>query len=251
MSHPLVARLREGDAAARRATCAAIPDDAAAVLLIEPLGNTLADPDPAVRRAAGDALVRIGREAREVDALLLRVLRGDEPASRFEAARALAELAPPSPKLVPVLVEALASPRRETAWEAARLLVDAGRLHPEVTPIVIGLVRAAPSPAARAMAVACLRELAPEHPGAEPALLEASRDAHASLRRAAFTALPAVTTHLPPGAASAARCREAAGGDADPAVRRLAARALEIIGQRHGPDASTGNSLPGARERRS
>jgi len=251
VSHALVARLREGDAAARRAACAAIPDDPAAVLLIEPLGDALADPDPGVRRAAGDALVRIGREAREVDARLLGVLRGDEAASRFEAARALAELAPPGPKLVPVLVEALASPRRETAWEAARLLVDAGRLHPEVTPIVIGLVRAGPSPAARAMAVACLRELAPEHPGAELALLEASRDADAGLRRAAFTALPAVTAYLPAEAASAARCRAAAGQDPDPAVRRLAARALEIMGRERGPDASAAEPAPGARETRS
>jgi len=228
VSHPLVARLESGDVAERRDACAAIARDPSAVLLLEPLRRALDDPDAGVRRAAGDSLVALGRRAGEVDALLLDVLRGDQPESRFEAARALAELAPPSPKLVPVLVEALGSERRDTAWEAARILVDAGRLHAEVAPIVIGLVRAGPSAGVRAMAAACLRELAPEHAEAARALLDATHDPDTSLRRAAFTALPAVAPFAPPGTV-AARCREAAGGDADASVRRLAARALELI----------------------
>ena len=235
MSHPLLAQLERGDAAARRDACAAIARDPSAVLLIEPLRRALDDPDAGVRRAAGDSLVLLGRRAGEVDGLLLDALRGDRPASRFEAARALAELAPPSPKLVPALIEALGSERRDTAWEAARILVDAGRLHAEVTPIVVGLVRAGPSPGARAMAASCLRELAPEHPEAAAVLLEASRDRDVSLRRAAFTALPAVAPFAAPGAV-AARCREAAAGDADGSVRTLAARALELI-EGDAPDA--------------
>jgi HEAT repeat protein len=231
MSHPLVARLEHGDVAERRDACAAIARDPSAVLLIAPLARALDDADPGVRRAAGDALVALGRRAGEVDAVLLEALRGPRPASRFEAARALAELAPPSPKLVPVLIEALGSERRETAWEAARILVDAGRLHPEVPPIVVGLVRAGPSPGVRAMAAACLRELAPEHPEAAEALLEASRDREASLRRAAFTALPAVAPFAAPGSVTA-RCREAAREDDDASVRALAARAGELVERR-------------------
>jgi HEAT repeat protein len=229
VSHPLVAQLETGDAAARRAACAAIVQDPSAVLLLEPLRDALGDSDPGVRRAAGDALVQLGRQAGEVDALLLGVLRSGRTESRFEAAHALAELAPPSPKLIPALVAALGHERRETAWEAARILVDAGRLHAEVAPIVIGLVRAGPSTAVRCMAVACLRELAPEHPESAKALLEVSRDPEPTLRRAAFTALPSVAPYAAPGEEIGARCRDAAAADPDPAVRTLAERALELI----------------------
>jgi HEAT repeat protein len=232
VSHPLAERLRDGDAEARRAACAAIAEDPSAVLLLEPLRDALADPEPAVRRAASRALARLGRETPAVDALLLEALRGDRPESRFEAARALAELAPPSPKLVPVLIETLGCERRETAWEAARLLVDAGRLHAEVPPIVIGLVRAGPTPSVRSMAVSCLRELAPEHPEAAAALLAAAADPDAGLRRAAFTALPSIAACQPPGPVRTdllARCSEAARSDRDASVRSLADRALALV----------------------
>jgi HEAT repeat protein len=228
VSHPLVERLECGDAPARRAAAGAIARDPAAALLLEPLARALDDADPGVRRAAGDALVALGRSEREVDRLLLGALRGERAESRFEAARAMAELAPPSPKLVPALVEALSAPRRETAWEAARILVDAGRLHAEVAPLLTGLVRAGPDAAARAMAVACLRELAPERPESAAALLDASRDPDVGVRRAAFTALPALAPFAEPGPI-AARCREAAGDDPDASVRSLAERARELI----------------------
>lgn len=250
MSHPLVDRLRDGDAETRRAACAAIAEDPSAVLLLEALRDALADPEPAVRRAASRALARLGRETPEVDPLLLEALRGDRPESRFEAARALAELAPPSPKLVPALIEALGSQRRETAWEAARLLVDAGRLHAEVAPIVIGLVRAGPTPGVRSMAVSCLRELAPEHPEAAAALLDAAADPDAGLRRAAFTALPSIAACQPPdGAARAAleaRCGEAAGSDPDASVRTLADRARALVrgDVLPGPDGGPRSSNP-------
>jgi len=227
VSHPLLTQLEGGDVETRRKACDAIALDPSAVLLLEPLCRALEDPDAGVRRAAGNSLVALGRHSGEVDGLLLGVLRGERPESRFEAARALAELAPPSPKLVPALIEALGSERRETAWEAARLLVDAGRMHAEVAPIVIGLVRAGPTPDVRRMAVACVRELAPEHPETAAALLEISREADPGLRRAAFTALPAAAPFTPDGLA--ARCREAADDDADASVRTLAARALELI----------------------
>ncbi len=225
VSHPLLAQLRAEDAEARRAACAAIALDPAAVLLLAPLAQALGDGSAAVRRAAGNALVHLGRTLPEVDARLLAALRGDDPRSRFEAARALAELAPPAPRLIPVLVEALGSVEGETAWEAARLLVDAGRLHAEVTPIVTGLVRAGATPAVRRMAIFCLQKLAPERPESETALLEASRDPDPALRRAAVMALPSLVAA---GGAVAERLAEAARDDPDPAVRRLAGRAREI-----------------------
>lgn len=225
MSHPLVEQLQSGDDAARRAACAAIPDDPAAVLLLAPLARALGDASAAVRRAAGDALVRLGRSVSEVDGLLLTALRGDDPRSRFEAARALAALAPPAPRLIPALVETLGSAEREMAWEAARLLVDAGRLHAEVVPIVTGLARAGATPDVRRMAIFCLQKLAPERPESLAALLEASRDPDPALRRAAVLALPALSDASGP---VAERLAEAAERDPDPAVRRLAGRAREI-----------------------
>jgi HEAT repeat protein len=225
VSHPLVEQLERGDEAARCKACAAIAEDPAAALLLGPLARALGDASAAVRRAAGDALARLGRSAREVDGLLLAALRGDDPRSRFEAARTLAALAPPAPRLVPVLVEALGSAEPETAWEAARLLADAGRLHAEVVPIVTGLARAGATPAVRRMAIFCLQKLAPERPESVAALLEASRDPDPVLRRAAVMALPAVAEAE---GAVAARLAEAAERDPDPDVRRLAGRAREL-----------------------
>jgi len=231
VTHPLVAQLRSEEAPERRAACSAIADDPAAALLIEPLAAALGDPELRVRRAAGDALVRLGRSLPEVDGLLLAALRGEDPASRFEAARALAELAPPAPRLVPALVEALGSREGETAWEAARLLVDAGRLHHEVLPLVTGLVRAGATPALRRMAIFCLRELSPERPETIDALLDASRDPDPALRRAALSALPALLAGAGDGDAVSRRLAEAAREDPDPVARRLAERASELFRQ--------------------
>jgi HEAT repeat protein len=231
MTHPLLTRLGDADPAVRRDACAALPDDPSAILLLEPLAEALADADPEVRRAAGDALVCLGRTSSQVDPLLLAALRGDAPESRFEAARALAALSPPAPRLIPALVEALGNPRPEIAWEAARLLVDAGRLHGEVAPIVTGLVRAGETSALRRMAIFCLRELAPERPETEDALLFASRADDPALRRAALSALPAL---LRSGASAEAvhhRLEEAARGDPDSAVRVLAERARNLAGE--------------------
>jgi hypothetical protein len=83
------------------------------------------------------------------------------------------------------------------------------------------------------MAVSCLRELAPEHPEAAAALLEAAADPDATLRRAAFTALPSLAScwadEPDDGGDFETRCREAARSDPDAGVRTLAGRALELI----------------------
>ena len=230
MSHALLGRLSHGDPAVRREACHEIAFDPSAVLLLEALAGALADPDRGVRRAAGDALIRLGGTHAEVDALLREALRGDAAPARFEAARALAALAPPAPRLIPALVEALAHPEPDVAWEAARLLVDMGRLHAEVVPIVTGLVRAGEGAGLRRMAVFCLRELAPERDETEAALLEASRADDAALRGAALSALPALVRSGAEAAGLAARSGEAARSDPDAGVRALAARARSLCG---------------------
>lgn len=231
MSHPLRERLTDASPAERRAACRAVPDDPSAVLLLEAVGEALGDSDAGVRRAAGDALVALGRRHPEVDPLLLAALRADGAPRRFEAARALAALAPPAPRLIPALVEALGSAEQEIAWEAARLLVDTGRMHAEVVPIVTGLVHAGPSAGARRMAIFCLGKLAPERPETGEALLAASRSEEPALRRAAVSALPALARSGNACEAVASRLAEAAGSDPDPAVRALAERARTLGGQ--------------------
>ena len=76
------------------------------------------------------------------------------------------------------------------------------------------------------MATFCLRELAPDRPAAAQALLEASRDDDAHVRRAALTAMAGL---LDPPAPVVARLDEAL-DDADASTAGLAALALGELG---------------------
>jgi hypothetical protein len=231
MGHPLLARLASPDAQTRRAACREAAEDASAILLVDALVTALGDPDRAVARLASDALTHIARRGGgrdDVDRALRRALHAGDAALRFGAAFTSARLEPPAPRLLPALVEALGLPDGDRRWAAAKLLVETGRLHGEVLLVVLGLLREATSPVVRRMATYCLRELAPDRPEALRALLAASRDADAALRRASYTAL-AVLLDSPPEAA--ARLHEAAESDADPAARRIAFRALEQLRQ--------------------
>jgi hypothetical protein len=80
------------------------------------------------------------------------------------------------------------------------------------------------------MAIFALRELAPDRIEAAQALADATRDTDLQLRRAAFTAMAALTA-LPPGLEK--RLLEAIREDGDAASRRLAALALGEIGGRN------------------
>jgi HEAT repeat protein len=76
------------------------------------------------------------------------------------------------------------------------------------------------------MAAHCLRELSPDQPPTAAALLRATRDPDASVRRAALTSLAGVGAD-DPGIAS--RLAEVASQDSDPGSRALAERSLERI----------------------
>jgi HEAT repeat protein len=228
VSHPILARLRSSDPAERRRACREAAADPAATLLADALAEALGDAERAVARAASDALAEIAHRDRAVVAVLRRGLDDPRPGRRFAAAETLSRVEPPGPKLLPILVEALASPVGEVRWSAARLLVGLGRLHGEVLPLLLGLVRADERPGVRRMATFALRELAPDLPAAAEALLAASRDAAAGVRRAAYTALAAVSDAPP---AVATRLAEALHGEPDAVARRLAALALgELAG---------------------
>ncbi len=222
MGHPIVERLASPRAEERARACREAPEDPAAVVLVDALVEALGDAERSVASAAVEALVAIGRE-HDVSAALRRGLRAPGALARFHAAWAHARLEPPGPALLPALVGVLGNEARELRWRAARLLVETGRLHPEVATLVGGLVRTGEPLRLRCMACHCLRELAPDDPGAAAALLEASRAVQPPLRRAALTALAGL---LAPPAAVEARLQEAARDEADEASRELARSAL-------------------------
>ncbi len=227
MTEALLERLRSGDPDDRRAACREAVDEPESEELLDALSALLGDPARAVARTASDSLAKLGRTQRGVDRSLTAALRSDDPRRRFGAAFTLARLAPPTPRLLPALVEALSLADGDVRWAAAKLLVEAGRLHGEVLPLLLGLARAGADPRQRRMASYCLRELAPDRPEAARVLLQATLDEDLRVRRAAFTALAGL---IDPPAEVGVRLVEALAGDADGAVRRIAAVALGEIG---------------------
>lgn len=222
----LTEELRDPDFAVRCAACERAPDDPSAVLLGGALAERLDDEDLRVARSAAHALARISRKGGGPDPALAKALRSRSPNQRIFAVFAFAEIEPPGQRILPALLGGLAHADGGVRWAAARLVVETGRAHPEVLGILLGLVGAGEGAQTRRMAAYALRELAPDVPQAAHALLDASRDSDAQVRRAALTAL-ANLMDAPP--AVAARLREVAGSDADPTARRLAERALELL----------------------
>jgi glyoxylase-like metal-dependent hydrolase (beta-lactamase superfamily II) len=224
--HPLVARLRDENPQARREACAEAARDPSAVLLVDPLCEALADPEPRVARAASDALVSIGAHDTLVATRLYGALRGASPDGRCWAAFAIARLEPPSIKLLPVLLDGLEREDREIRWSSARLLVELGRLEVEVLPVMLHFVAGDERPRLRRMAVFALRELAPDRPETTRALLAASHSEDPEVRRAALPALAPMLEHTE---AARARLLEAREQDPDPESRALAASALRAL----------------------
>jgi hypothetical protein len=227
VSHPLLARLRSPDADLRRQACLEVPQDPAAVILADALGESLGDPVLAVAVAASDALVALARQQHDVKPVLRASLHQPEPSRRLHAALTWARLEPPEPRLLPALVGGLGLADGKRRWWAAKCLVDTGRLHGQVLPLLVGLSRGDASPVVRRMARHCLRELACDDPAAAQALLEATYDRDVAARRAGYAALAAL---LDPPDAVFARLLEALSGEPDGACRRIATVALAELG---------------------
>ena len=229
MSHPLLERLRDADPEARRKACTAAATDPSAVLLVDALCESLADPDKRVARAASDALAAIGSHDGEVGRHLSAALGRRGGDRRWWTAFTLSRLEPPSIKLMPILVDALEHEQGDIRWSAAKLLVEMGRLEPEVLPVLLHFVASEERPAARRMAIFCLRELAPDREETGPALLAASHAADREIQRAALGALAALLEPTPP---VWQRLREAAEQDGDPTARHIATTAIASLGRR-------------------
>ena len=230
MTHPIVERLHSVDPSERRAACRDSVSDPSATLLVEALGEALGDSVVEVAREASDALARLAREVGGVPEVVHGALRSEVPSRRWFAALTSARIEPPSARLLAPAVEALASDRKEVRWNAARLLVDTGRTQPEVFPLVLGLSRGGESPQIRRMAIFCIRELAPERPESELALLAACRDSARFVRHAALTALAALTDPSPQVFASLVNVVI---DPQDSPARRVAALALGALAIEH------------------
>jgi HEAT repeat protein len=223
VTHPIVERLGDRDPETRRRACLDAIDDPSAVILVDALADALADPVRRVARAASEALARIGKQHDAVAVALRRALSSDEPRRRWGAAFTSARLEPPRLGWLPALVEALGAEDAAVRWSSARLVVDTGRLHGEVLPVLMGLLAGDAAPRVRRMSIYCLRELAPDRPETADALLRATRDPDAGVRRAALTSLASVWDPAP---GVAARLAEVSTRDPDPASRALAGRSL-------------------------
>jgi len=231
LSHPILGRLASVDPAERLAACREAAADPAAALLASALGRALGDPEKAVARAASDALVEIGRATGGIEDVLRDALGAKDGMRRWGAARTAAQLGPPGPRLLPVLVDALAADDGDVRWASARILVDIGLRHGEVVPLLIGLARTDARPGVRRMAVHSLRKLAGAGAGIDEALLVATEDDEAAVRRAALTALAGLPE---PSDAVLDRLTTILRDDADAASRRLAALALGELGEKRG-----------------
>lgn len=221
----IATRMRSTDAAARSAACRDAARDPAGALLVEPLVAALGDCEPTVAAAASASLVMLARSG-SGDAIvpLLRHALQDR-SLRVRAVLTLIRLQPPEPAWLPALVAALGVDDGPVRWAASRALVDMGRLHAEILRVLAGLVRDA-APAVRRQATLCLRELAPDQPAAALALVDASRDSDASVRRAALTAMAGLVA--PPAAVR--RRLEAARSEPDEIAAKLASLALARLG---------------------
>jgi HEAT repeat protein len=165
-----------------------------------------------------------------VDSAIRKALQSKLPSRRWTAAFTAARISPPGPRLLPAMVEALASADGDVRWAAARVIVEIGRVHGEVLPLLLAMVRDGEQAIQRRMAAFALRELAPDSTEAAEGLLDATADTDLQVRRAAFTAMAALTA---PPSGVATRLLEAVLEDDDPASRRLAALSLGEIGSAH------------------
>ncbi|MDH3520336.1 MAG: HEAT repeat domain-containing protein [Myxococcales bacterium] len=230
MTHPIVERLRSDDPEQRRSACADAARDPSAALFVEALCERLADPVHGVASAASRALAQLAPRDAQVRRGLDRALRGEEPMRRWRAALTYPRFEPPSLKLLPVLIDASGAPDRHVRWATTKLLVDLGRLQPEVLPVLLERSHADPRPVARRMLVHALRGLAPDRSETARALLAATQDRDAAVRRAALAGLAAL---LDPPAEVLERLCETLRGDDDAASRRIAATALGALGARN------------------
>jgi HEAT repeat protein len=144
-----------------------------------------------VRRRAADALAAVARRDPAIVAAIRPGLTSANHRIRFGAAYALGAVGDEALTLdtAAALSEALGSSDGDLRWAAAELMVRLGRAHPqEIRAELLALVSSA-NPAARKMALYCLRDLGARGAGVLQAAAAALRDLDAHVRLAALALL--------------------------------------------------------------
>jgi HEAT repeat protein len=144
-----------------------------------------------VRRRAADALAALARRDPAIVAAIRRGLRSPEERIRFGAAYALGAVGDEVLTLdtAAALCEGLGNSDGDLRWAAAELMVRLGRVHPkEIGEELLALVSSA-NPAARKMALYCLRDLGARDSRVLQAVAAAVGDLDAHVRLAALALL--------------------------------------------------------------
>ena len=198
----------------------AIPDDAA-----EAITRCLSAESKTIRRRAADALAAIARRDSRILATLRAALHHADRQTRFGAAYALGASGDGALTIDAAhpLYDALGDRDGDVRWAAAELVVRLGRAHPvEIPAGLLALVREG-NPAARKMALYCIRDLGACGSEVLDAAAIASHDDDTHVRLSALALLAASFTT---SAAAAALALERLESDRDEGVRRAAAVAL-------------------------
>lgn len=224
----LADRLRSADPGERAAAVAEVAGrTTVASDELEALVECLGHARKAVQRPAADACAALAARGIDVRSRLDAALGSSLGRQRWGAAFALARVGEPPIETLPVVLETLGGDDGDLRWAAAdilRRLSDRQR----VREALAGLLRDG-NGAQRKMALYCLRDLEERGPEIEGAALGAVGDELRDVRIAAIAWLSRLATGR---AVAADRLLIALDGDVDPGVRRAAAAALGVLGER-------------------
>jgi HEAT repeat protein len=188
----LVMQLQDPDVQRRRAAArdlgaAAVDAHAAAAAL----SGALADADLEVRELAAGSLGYLGANVATTSVPALeKALADHEPSVRLTAALALQKIDPASQRYAPVLIDALRAGDGTAFLEIARMGGDARWAVPTLTSLLSDR-----RTKIRALAAHSLGSIGPAASDAQAALRQRTRDANASVRKAAHNALRQIGSH--------------------------------------------------------
>ncbi|MGO9451638.1 MAG: HEAT repeat domain-containing protein [Candidatus Binataceae bacterium] len=201
------------------------PPDAISANETEAITRCLCAESKTIRRRAADALAAIARRDSRILTTLRATLNHTDRQTRFGAAYALGASGEGALTIdtAPALFDALGDQDGDVRWAAAELIVRLGQAYPvEILAGLLALVREG-NPAARKMALYCIRDLGPRDGEVLDAAATASHDVDIHVR---LSALALLAASFSTSDAAAALALERLESDRDDGVRRAAAVAL-------------------------
>jgi HEAT repeat protein len=173
-----------------------------------------------VRRAAAQALGRIGPAARSADRLLLETLFDGESGLRSDAAWALVRIAPPLKAALPLLIGRLTAEESRAVQQGLLRLL--GNIGPTAQPALALIYSKCDDPALFPAALYALRSIAPDDPLLLRVLYEQLIGAQAPFRALAAETVGKLRLNSPRWIAAL----RTATGSSDAQVRHAARTAL-------------------------